>query len=63
MSYELSVLPVTQADAEWAAFRWRRGEGLSLADRLCLALAHRLGTEVLTADQAWGAEPPVRQIR
>lgn len=50
-------------DAEWAAHRWRRGEGLSLADRLCLGLADRLGAEVWTADSAWGTEAPVRQIR
>lgn len=49
-SYELAVEPVTAADAEWAARRWRKGEGLSLADRLCLALAERLDTEVWTAD-------------
>ena len=62
-SYGLSVEPVTEADGEWAAVRWRRGEGLSLADRLCLALSHRLDAPVLTADRAWGAGPPVRQIR
>src|SRR5438067_13619749 len=36
--YQLELEPVTVADAEWAAQRWVRGEGLSLADRLCLAL-------------------------
>lgn len=59
----LIVEPVQVADAEWAARRWRRGEGLSLADRLCLALGHRLGSEVLTADRAWGGLDGVRQIR
>lgn len=62
-SYDLVVEPVTIEDGEWAARRWRRGEGLSLGDRLCLALAARLGAEVLTADRAWGTEPPVKQIR
>ena len=62
-SYGLTVEPVTEADAEWAAARWRAGEGLSLGDRLCLALADRLGTAVLTADAQWGTDPPVRQIR
>jgi ribonuclease VapC len=62
-SYGLSVESVTEADAEWAAARWRRGEGLSLADRLCLSLAHRLRAPALTADAAWGHEEPVRQIR
>lgn len=62
-SYELDVEPVTVDDAEWAARRWHRGEGLSLADRLCLALATRLGVEVLTADATWGSGKGIRQIR
>jgi PIN domain nuclease of toxin-antitoxin system len=36
---------------------------LSLADRLCLALAERLSAEVLTADRAWGRAGRIRQIR
>lgn len=63
VSYGLAVEPVSAADAEWAARRWRRGEGLSLADRLCLALAQRTGEEVLTADRAWGSGKGIRQIR
>src|SRR3546814_13285814 len=43
MSYSLTIEPVVAVDAEWAARRWRAGEGMSLADRLCLALAARLG--------------------
>lgn len=62
-SYDVSVEPVTVADAEWAAERWRRGDGLSLADRLCLGLAERLDVEVLTADRAWGDAGRVRQLR
>lgn len=62
-SYGVSVETVTESDAEWAAARWRRGEGLSLGDRLCLSLAHRLKAPALTADAAWGDEEPVRQIR
>lgn len=62
-SYGLRVEPVTVDDAEWAAARWRKGEGLSLADRCCLALAHRLGTDAWTADAVWGSAHPVRQIR
>lgn len=49
--FGLAVEPVTAADGEWAAERWRPGEGLSLADRLCLALGARLGGEVWTAEQ------------
>jgi len=63
VSYELSVEPVSAADGERAAERWRRGDGLSLADRLCLALADRLDAAALTADGTWGTEPRVRQIR
>ena len=63
LSYEFNIEPVTAADAEWAARRWQRGEGLSLADRLCLALADRSGFNAWTADSAWGTEEPVRQIR
>src|SRR3546814_5865794 len=54
MSYSLTIEPVVADDAEWAAERWRAGEGLSLADRLCLALAARLGMAALTADHSWG---------
>ena len=51
------------ADAEWAARRWVRGEGLSLADRLCMALGERLEAPVLTADKAWGTDNRIIQIR
>ena len=63
LSYGMSVEPVTQDDAERAARRWRSGEGLSLADRLCLALAERVGLPVWTADTAWGAGPGINHIR
>lgn len=62
-SYDLRIEPVTIDDAERAAARWRHGSGLSLADRLCLALADRMGAWVLTADRAWGTEAGIRQIR
>lgn len=62
-SYGLSIEPVTVGDAEWAARRWKRGEGLSLADRLCLALAERADVEALTADLMWGSSGRVKQIR
>lgn len=63
VSYGLRVDAVGVEDAEWAARRWVRGEGLSLADRLCLALAARVDEDVLTADLAWGSSGRVRQIR
>jgi len=65
-AYPLQVENVTEQDAEWAAHAWRRGSGLSLADRLCLAAATRLDTEVLTADGAWSDRVGgvlIRQIR
>lgn len=63
LSYDLRIEPVTAEDAERAARSWRAGSGMSLADRLCLALAHRLGAPALTADGHWGVAPPVVQIR
>lgn len=63
MSYPLAVEPVVSDDAEWAARRWHAGEGLSLADRLCLALAERVDAEAWTADRTWGTSGRVHQIR
>ncbi|RZS32424.1 PIN domain nuclease of toxin-antitoxin system [Herbihabitans rhizosphaerae] len=62
-SYGLDVLPVSGEDGEWAARRWRRGESLSLGDRLCLALGERMDATVWTADKEWGDGGRVRQIR
>ena len=53
-SFGLDVMDVTVGDAEVAAELWRAGDGLSLADRLCLALGLRLGLTVATADSRWG---------
>jgi ribonuclease VapC len=63
MSYGLKIESVTLDDAEWAARRWTRGEQLSLADRLCLALGDRLDADVWTADKTWGTSKRIRQIR
>lgn len=63
LSYGLEIEPVTAEDAELAAGMWQRGSGLSLADRLCLALAQREGADAWTADRAWGKRPGVRHIR
>ena len=62
-SYDLHLEPVDVADAEQAAVLWRGESGLSLADRLCLALGRRLDATVWTADAAWGSQEAVRQIR
>lgn len=59
----LVLEPVTAKDAETAATLWQDHPTLSLGDRLCLALGHRLAVPVLTADRAWGNQPPIVQIR
>ncbi len=50
-----SVVEITAADGVAAgAMRAKtRQLGLSLGDRLCLALGQRLGAKVLTADRPW----------
>lgn len=62
-SYDITVEAVVRGDAEWATRRWQKGEGLSLADRLCLALGERLEAEVCTADTTWGSSGRTRQLR
>lgn len=57
LSYGLRVEPVTMADGEAAAMLWAAGSGLSLGDRLCLALGSRLGVDILTTDTAWDGLP------
>lgn len=63
LSYGLAVEPVLAVDAERAGHLWRRGSGLSLADRLCLALRERRSATAWTADAAWGESAQVRQVR
>lgn len=64
----LTIEPMTAADCI-AIARLRpitRAQGLSLADRACLALAQRLRVPALTADREWVAadvEAEVRLIR
>jgi PIN domain nuclease of toxin-antitoxin system len=57
VSFGLQVADTTRADGEQAAVLWRRGSGLSLADRLCLALGLRLAVTVVTTDAAWATVP------
>jgi ribonuclease VapC len=63
LSFDLTVEPVTETDAEAAARLWRAGSGLSLADRLCCALAARLDATAWTADTAWQGLSGVQLIR
>ncbi len=61
--YCLKVESITMEDGKWAAEQWRPGTPLSLADRLCLALSHRLRIPAVTADGAWGSSDLIIQIR
>jgi ribonuclease VapC len=63
VSFGIRVEAVTADDAERAALRWAPGEGLSLADRLCLVLGTRLDADIWTADRAWGTGGRIRQVR
>ncbi|MCU1443300.1 MAG: twitching motility protein PilT [Cryobacterium sp.] len=63
VSYDLTIEPVTAGDAEEAALTWRKGEGLSLSDLLCLALAARLGATAWTCDSQWSDVPGVKLLR
>ncbi len=63
LSWGLHVRDVSREDAERAAELWRAGDGLSLADRLCLALGERSGSAIWTADTAWGDSDAIKQIR
>ena len=63
LSLGLIVEPVTVEDAESAARLWLATPQLSLGDRLCLALAQRLGVAAWTADRGWAAVGGVTLIR
>jgi ribonuclease VapC len=52
-SLGLEVVDVTREDGERAALIWKKGLPLSLGDRLCLAVAIRLGHLVVTTDAVW----------
>jgi PIN domain nuclease of toxin-antitoxin system len=61
----LSIEPLTAADCV-AVARLRpvtRRQGLSLADRACLALAERLDVPVLTADRKWLEADVVAEVQ
>jgi len=57
----LCIVPVSAEHAEAAADLWPlcRALGLSLADRLCLALALAQPSRVYTADRAWTRLSPL----
>ena len=61
-SFGLQVEPVTRDDGAQAAAMWVAESPLSLGDRLCLALAQRLGVPAVTADAAWASVPGGPQL-
>lgn len=63
LSYPIQIASVNVDDAEAAAAMWVPGSPLSLADRLCLALAGRLELPVLSADRDWFALQGVIPVR
>lgn len=61
----LAIEPLTAADCI-AIARLRlttKAQGLSLADRACLALAERLGVPAVTADQDWAKADVAAEIQ
>ncbi len=65
MGFEITFQPFDDGDALATANlrATTRSAGLSLGDRACIALAARLGTPVVTADQAWASvDLPVEVI-
>ena len=49
----ITVSPFGRLDARLAASFYRHGSNLSLADRVCLALARSLSSPAYTADRPW----------
>jgi len=49
----ITVSPFGRLDARLTASFFRNRSGLSLADRVCLALARSLSSPAYTADRAW----------
>jgi len=60
----LKIVPVSVQHAEAAAELWPLGRalGLSLADRLCLALGLAQAAQVYTADRAWTELAPLPNL-
>lgn len=53
LSELLEIVPVTRDHGEAAASLWPSARFLSIADRVCLALAIEREVVVLTCDRAW----------
>ena len=62
-SLGLLVESVTAEDGERAAEMWFDAGHLSLADRVCLVTAERLGLPAVTADRSWLDAPTSAEVR
>lgn len=51
----ITVSPFSRLDARLAASFYRHRSGLSLADRVCLALARSVASPAYTADRLWSS--------
>jgi ribonuclease VapC len=51
--FGITVTPFSRLDARLAASFYRHRSGLSLADRVCLALARSLSSPAYTTDRVW----------
>jgi len=51
--FGITVTPFSRLDARLAASFYRHRSGLSLADRVCLALARSLSSPAYTTDRIW----------
>ena len=61
----ITVVPFGRLDGRLAASFYRHRSGLSLADRVCLALARSLSSTAYTGDrtwEAWGSEFDVQLV-
>ncbi len=57
LSFEIAPVDAALGLRAGLLRREKRAFGLSLGDRMCLALAEREGLPALTADQAWAETP------
>ncbi len=62
-SLGLDVTEVTRIDGEKAAALWTLESALSLGDRLCLAVAHRLEKPAVTTESRWAAADADIEVR
>lgn len=53
LGYQIASIEATDGDCAGRLRSTTRALGLSLGDRLCLAVAQRLGYPILTADRPW----------